>query len=224
MKLRSRFKPVIFAFAMFTIYACSGGGGPFDCDDNNTTFTPPPTPQPLISEVAPCDGAVGDTVTIFGAFLSNGPSVQFNGVAATITSATAGKIVVTVPPGATSGNIRVLTSGGIANKDFTVGTMPPVPEVEPNDNVDCSNATAFECKASGTLANVGDKDHFKRMSLAGGQYRITLTPTVVTTVFVDGTGVNLTNGTAVIQVAAGDICIGLTGGTGAYVLRVERIN
>jgi RHS repeat-associated protein len=72
-------------------------------------------------------GPVGSSVTIYGTGFSSTPSqntVSFNGVAATVTSASATKLVATVPAGASTGPISVTSPAGSATSasSFTVET------------------------------------------------------------------------------------------------------
>jgi YD repeat-containing protein len=74
----------------------------------------------------PRKGPVGTTVTIYGTGFSSTPSqnsVTFNGVAATVSSATSTQLVTSVPSGATTGLISVTTSSGSASSStpFIVG-------------------------------------------------------------------------------------------------------
>jgi uncharacterized protein (TIGR03437 family) len=78
-----------------------------------------------ISEFTPNSGTTGTAVTIYGTGFSTTPgqnTVTFNGVTASVTSATATQIVTTVPPGATTGPIDVTTPTGSATStaSFTV--------------------------------------------------------------------------------------------------------
>jgi len=77
---------------------------------------------PKIKGFSPRDGAVGSAVTIIGHRLWNVTQVSFNGVVATVTTNTGGRVAVTVPAGASSGHITVTTSGGVApsTTPFTV--------------------------------------------------------------------------------------------------------
>lgn len=79
-----------------------------------------------ISQFAPSSGDIGTTVTINGSGFNATPTlntVTFNGVAATVVSATANSIVTTVPTGATSGQITVTNANGTATSStsFIVG-------------------------------------------------------------------------------------------------------
>ncbi|MGC4027176.1 MAG: beta-propeller fold lactonase family protein [Mesorhizobium sp.] len=70
---------------------------------------------PEISTLSPASGAIGEMIEISGkrfAPTSSGNSVRFNGVAATVVSASETKVTVTIPVGATSGAVTVATSDG----------------------------------------------------------------------------------------------------------------
>ena len=76
---------------------------------------------------APVAGAVGSTVTIQGNGFSTTPAsniVKFNGVAATVTSATATQLTVKVPASATTGLISLTVASSTVTSDsaFTVTT------------------------------------------------------------------------------------------------------
>ncbi len=81
-----------------------------------------------IIEFSPTSGSVGTNVGISGTGFSTTPSqntVAFNGLTAAVVSATATKIVVSVPSGATTGPISVTTPSGLLTsaKIFTVGNQ-----------------------------------------------------------------------------------------------------
>ncbi len=102
----------------------SVGEGTVWFDDVNVVpgISPFPT-APAISGFAPASGYVGTPVTIDGRNFGTSPEVRFNGVAATVSSATGTRIVAVVPPGATTGPITVTTPAGTATSgmSFTVG-------------------------------------------------------------------------------------------------------
>jgi YD repeat-containing protein len=84
-----------------------------------------PAPVPTISGLSANSGPVGQTVTINGANLvdsTGGTEVKFNGIIATVTSATATSISTTVPGNATTGYITVRNNNGSAQSStrFTV--------------------------------------------------------------------------------------------------------
>jgi uncharacterized repeat protein (TIGR03803 family) len=82
-----------YGYGCGTIFRLSVGLGPFV------------KPQPTSGEV---DAAV----TILGTNLTGSTSVTFNGTAATFTVVSASEITTTVPTGATTGTIQVVTPGG----------------------------------------------------------------------------------------------------------------
>ena len=67
---------------------------------------------PKIYSFSPTLGPAGTVVTIQGTSLFDVTSVQFNGVAAAISSATTNQVQVVVPAGATSGPLTVVTPYG----------------------------------------------------------------------------------------------------------------
>ncbi|MBF9239893.1 IPT/TIG domain-containing protein [Hymenobacter sp. BT683] len=85
-------------------------------------------PAPTLSAFAPASGTIGTSVTLTGTNLSGATAVKFNGVAATtfaVVSATS--VTATVPAGATSGKVQVVTPGGTATSAASfVVTVPPV--------------------------------------------------------------------------------------------------
>ncbi|MES2412026.1 MAG: T9SS sorting signal type C domain-containing protein [Bacteroidota bacterium] len=90
----------------------SGTGG-FDTSTNavnvilNGTATAPCTP-PVISSVSPASGVVGSQVIITSSSGSlTGATAVFNGVTATTVSSSATQLIVTVPTGATTGNLII---------------------------------------------------------------------------------------------------------------------
>ncbi|QEE28001.1 hypothetical protein FTW19_08330 [Terriglobus albidus] len=88
--------------------------------------------QTAIIQLAPSSGPVGTAVTITGTGFSATPSqnsVAFNGTSATVTSASATQLIVSVPTGATTGTVSLTAPGGSATSSgpFTVtsGTGAP---------------------------------------------------------------------------------------------------
>jgi uncharacterized repeat protein (TIGR03803 family) len=70
----------------------------------------------------PTTASVGASVSILGTDLTGATGVSFNGIPATFTVASPSKITTTVPVGATSGPVNVVTPGGTINSNipFTV--------------------------------------------------------------------------------------------------------
>jgi uncharacterized repeat protein (TIGR03803 family) len=73
-------------------------------------------------ETNPSSGNVGMAVTILGTNLAGASSVTFNGTAATFTVVSGSEITTTVPTGATTGTVQVVTLSGTlsSNVPFTV--------------------------------------------------------------------------------------------------------
>jgi len=73
-------------------------------------------------EMLPASAAAGTAVKILGTNLTGATSVSFNGTAAVFKVVSASLITTTVPTGATSGAVQVVTPGGklLSNVPFTV--------------------------------------------------------------------------------------------------------
>jgi IPT/TIG domain/Bacterial Ig-like domain (group 2)/Galactose oxidase, central domain len=102
-------------------------------DSNGSSFTVLPTPS--ITTLSPTSGAVGAQVTITGTNFGStqGTSTaKFNGTTAAIISWSATSIVVTVPTGATTGNVVVTVSAVASNGvSFTVVAAPSITSLAP---------------------------------------------------------------------------------------------
>ncbi|MFX1707367.1 IPT/TIG domain-containing protein [Chitinophaga sp. CC14] len=89
----------------------------------------------FISSIKPLKGGSGTAVTINGEgfnTLATGNSVTFNGKAATVISATAGKLVVTAPEGVATGPVAVSINGQkTIGQVFTVLPKPVIRTVTP---------------------------------------------------------------------------------------------
>ena len=89
----------------------------YDAAGNIVSITRQTNATVSIVEFTPDKGAVGTSVTIYGTGFSLTPaqnSVSFNGVAATVTAASATQLIVAVPAGASTGPITVTTPNGSA--------------------------------------------------------------------------------------------------------------
>jgi hypothetical protein len=73
-------------------------------------------------ETEPTAAKVGATVKILGTSLTGATSVNFNGKAATFTVVSGSEITTTVPAGATTGEVQVVTPSGtlLSNVSFWV--------------------------------------------------------------------------------------------------------
>jgi hypothetical protein len=95
--------------------------------------------QVSVINFTPASGVAGNQVTIYGTGFSataGQNTVTFNGVAATVTSSTATRIVTSVPSGATTGAIAVISPSGSATSSasFTVGSaaVPTITSFTPS--------------------------------------------------------------------------------------------
>ena len=92
---------------------------------------PPPSPSPpSISSFSPSSGAPGTSVTITGANFSGATAVTFGGAGATFSVDSSTQITATVPQGASTGAVAVMTGAGTGTSSttFTV-TPPPAPAI-----------------------------------------------------------------------------------------------
>lgn len=73
----------------------------------------------------PTSGSVGSPVVILGNNLTGASSVRFNGTSATFTVTSSSEIQTSVPAGATTGKVTVVTSSGTlqTNQNFVVSTL-----------------------------------------------------------------------------------------------------
>lgn len=113
-------------FGLFAFFAA--------CKDPEPT--PPPAPVlPTIASIDPATAPVGSTLAINGTNFSTTPgsnTITIGGVTATIVSASATRLVVTIPEGAQNGTIAVTVGGTTVQSptSFTVAPKPLKPVVE----------------------------------------------------------------------------------------------
>ena len=72
------------------------------------------SPPPAITSISPGSGPVGTTVTITGTNLGGAVGVEMGSIVTVPTSVSATEVTFTVPPGAASGPVKVLTTSGSA--------------------------------------------------------------------------------------------------------------
>ncbi|MBH8569003.1 IPT/TIG domain-containing protein [Microvirga sp. STS02] len=95
---------------------------------STTCATPPPTPT-LIS-LTPNAGPIASGVVLTGTNFTGATRVTFNGVAtASVAVIDAQTIAVTVPNGATTGNVVVYAGNGIASNGLLFTVTTPVPTI-----------------------------------------------------------------------------------------------
>ena len=70
-------------------------------------------------EAQPSSGMVGAAVKILGTNLTGATSVSFNGTAASFTVVSSSEITATVPSGATTGEVKVVTPGGTLSSNVS---------------------------------------------------------------------------------------------------------
>jgi hypothetical protein len=109
----------------FRFYAWGGSaaGGTFSINDFTFNGSVNATcPSVTLTSVLPTSGPVGTEVTITAASGLTGATATFSGIAASIVSTSATQLVVTVPAGATTGNLVVRNSVSCASTPvaFTV--------------------------------------------------------------------------------------------------------
>lgn len=93
------------AFKIGTIFSLSVGLAPF-------------------VETNPASGKVGATINILGTDLTGATSVTFNGTTATFTVVSGSFIKTTVPLGATTGKIQVVTPSGTLKSNVPFRVLP----------------------------------------------------------------------------------------------------
>lgn len=144
------------SFGAVLVLILSGCGS-----DGGSIVDPPGNPAPEISAIAPERGKAGTQVTITGTNFAATPAentVTFNGVAATVMSASATSLVAVVPNGAGNGPVAVAVDGQTAGgPDFTVlpdNTRFVQSNGSDGDN-DCLEATE-PCATITRAVNVAD--------------------------------------------------------------------
>ena len=166
---------------------------------NGVNFTVLLTPS--IASLSASSGMVGNAVTISGTNFGSsqgGGTVKFNGTTASVGTWTATSITVTVPPGATTGNVVVNASGVNTNGvNFTVTTIPTgwtdadVGSVGTSGTSAFANDTFTVSGAGQQIYGTSDAFHFLYQPLPGDG---TIVARVVS--FQGGTG----NGTAGVMI------------------------
>ncbi len=97
-----------------TIHVTTPGGSA----TSGTSFTV--SPPPTITSISPGTGPIGTVVTITGTNLAGTVGVMLGSVVTVPTSVGATQVVFTIPPGAASGTVKVLTTSGSAT---SIGTF-----------------------------------------------------------------------------------------------------
>ena len=103
------------------LYATNGRGQVFSLDVGLAPFM----------KTLPTSGVLGAPVTILGANLTGATSVSFNGTAAPFTVVSDTEITTTVPAGATTGKVKVVTPSGTLLSDLNFGVAPSISGFSP---------------------------------------------------------------------------------------------
>jgi uncharacterized repeat protein (TIGR03803 family) len=103
-----------------TFYGTTGYGG---VDNDGTVFSLSVGLGPFV-ETQTTSGKVGAVVKILGTDLTGATSVSFNGTAAPFTVVAPSLITATVPAGATSGKVEVVTPSGTLSSDVPFRVLP----------------------------------------------------------------------------------------------------
>ncbi len=105
---------------------------------NTATSTTDFVVLPSIISFTPAAGIVGTTVTITGTTFSATISdniVRFNGVTATVTTATTTELTAVVPPTATTGTITVTVNGNTATSTTDFVVLPSITSFTPTEGI-----------------------------------------------------------------------------------------
>lgn len=86
---------------------------------------------PRLHNIAPASAPSGDSVVLLGRNFTDTTEVTFNGVPAPFSEVASNRLDATVPPGATTGRIRIVTPGGtiVSTNDFAV--LPRILQLSP---------------------------------------------------------------------------------------------
>jgi len=219
-------RTLIFTTGCLVIVGCFGG-----CDEDEPNYFSQPPPDVNIDGYWPCIVAPGGDLTIFGRDFMGADRAFVGGNEATIVSKTNIRMVLRTAAATSNGQINLFQGPKLIAKRFndppTIGTEVIVPEVEPNDDINGSNATPMgkNREARGVLSSPTDADHFLRDCFhPGSRYRITITPPGLPVIYVDGVPVTLTAGQGTFTPTRDKALFGLTAGIGAYKITVDLVS
>ena len=107
---------------------------------------------PSIITFSPVNGPAGTVVTVTGINLGTGVSAAVNGVAAALTVVNASAVTVTIPAGATTGRITLLTAGGTATSaaNFTLTASVSTPVISSAASASGQVGAAFAYQTTAT--------------------------------------------------------------------------
>lgn len=108
---------------------------------------------PTITSFSPTSGTSGTSVTIYGTNFGCTTSVSFNGASASFAVNSASQITTAVPSGATTGQITVTTTGGIAiSSNFTVAKIPTITSFTPSSGNVGASVTIYGTNLTGATS------------------------------------------------------------------------
>jgi hypothetical protein len=96
----------------------------------------------VITTFTPLSGAEGTTVTIDGSF-TNTTAVKFNGVIAVFTVSSSTRLIATVPAGASTGLITVVTAVGEATSRINFFVAPKISGFTPSSGAAGTSVTGW---------------------------------------------------------------------------------
>jgi autotransporter-associated beta strand protein len=110
-------------------------------------------PAPTITSFTPTSGAIGTSVTINGSNFTGATAVRFNSTpAVTYGVVNSNQIVATVPVGATTGTIQVVTSGGTATSGSNFIVAPVISSFTPTSGAVGTSVTITGTNFTGATA------------------------------------------------------------------------
>ena len=158
-----RLKAVITSSGEAAVYS-------YDAAGNITSITRRTAGEVSIIQFTPDSGSIGTSVTIYGTGFStdaNQNTIQFNGVSAPVISASATQLVTSVPAGASTGPISVITPTGSATSTspFDVNLLAPTitgfsPTIGVASNINGANGTAVTINGT-NFDNTASNNHVK---------------------------------------------------------------
>ena len=110
-----------------TFYGTTDAGG---ANAGGTIFSLAVGLGPFVKTL-PTSGKVGAAVTILGTNLMGATSVSFNGTAASFTVVSSSEITTTVPTGATTGKVKVVTPGATLSSNLSFRVTPVILSFSP---------------------------------------------------------------------------------------------
>lgn len=193
----------VFCSVLLLIAGCAGG-----ITGSSPAPGPAPSTAPTITSFTPSSGGVGSSVTVSGTNLTGATEVSFNGTAATFQVVSATQVTATVPAGASSGKILVVTAKGSTSSAADFSVTRPAPTISSFSPTSGASGTsvrvtgtgftgATSVKFNGTAAtfSVADDSHISATVPASATTgTITVSTAVETATSASAFTVNVANG------------------------------